>query len=123
MNVKSLYPIIVTDNPEETISFYEGLGFSRKHNMAAPAGPHVYVLNNGDMEIEIIENPKNGPMNFTPGLYGFRMNVNDIDEAFNELKEKGCTIVTPPIETAVGKNMMIRDDQGINITLIQHIKK
>ncbi len=123
MKTNSLYPIIVSDNPEKTIEFYKTLGFEQKHDAVTLKGSHVYVLNNGDMELEVVEQVKGGPADMPVGMYGMRMNVSDIDEAFKELQEKGCTIVAPPFETSVGKNMLIKDNNGINITLIQHIKK
>jgi len=121
MNVNSLYPTIVTENPEQTIRFFNNFGFEQKHDAHTLFNSHVYILSNGDMEIEIVEQLKDSPISLPLGLFGLRMNVKDIDEAYNELKEKGCTIVRPPFETALGKNMMLQDEQGINITLIQHI--
>jgi len=123
MKTKSLYPIIVSEQPEKAIQFYKILGFEQKHDAVTLKGSHVYVLNNGDMEIEIVERVPGGPVEMPVGMFGMRMNVSDIDEAFKELQEKGCTIVTPPFETSVGKNMMVRDADGVTITLIQHIKK
>jgi len=121
MKVKSLYPIIVSDNPERTIRFYKSLGFDLKHDAYTPAKNHIYVLSNGDMEIEIDELTDDGLLPMTPGLYGFRMNVDDIDNAYSELKENGWKIVLPPTEIGVGKGMAIQDDQGVNINLIKHI--
>lgn len=127
MDVKSLYPIIVTDNPEQTIRFYENLGFELRQDSQTLMNSRVYVLVNNDiyddMEIEVVEAPKDGPMKLTPGLYGFRMNVADIDEAYENLKASGCTIIMPPTETAAGRNMLIKDEQGINIILVQYDKE
>jgi len=123
MKVNSLYPTIVSEHPEETIAFYKNLGFDVKHDAVTLKGGHVYVLSCDEMELEIVEGRKDGPVALPAGLYGLRMNVSDIDAAYEELKEKGCTVIVPPFETTVGKNMMIRDDQGITISLVQHIKK
>jgi len=122
MKVKSLYPIIISENPKETISFYGNLGFGIKHDFVAENGHHVYVINNDDMEIEIIEGGGENPM-FPKGLLGFRMNVSDIDEAYKELKENGNEIVMTPVESEMAKGMIVHDDQGIHITIMQHIKK
>jgi len=121
MKVKSLYPIIASENPAETIEFYKKLGFEIKHDAVTKMGSHVYVLNCGDLEIEVMETVSNGPVTINAGLYGFRMNVNDIEAAAEELKQEGATIIAGPIETANGKNLLIKDSQGINITLIEHI--
>jgi len=121
MKVKSLYPTIVSENIEKALDFYKGLGFTVKHTVTTKANTHVYVLSCDDAEFELME--KVEQLNITPGLYGIRMNVDSIDEALNELKEKGYEIVAGPIETPSGKNLLIKDGDGNNITLIQHIKK
>jgi len=121
MKVKSLYPIVASEKPEETIEFYKNLGFEIKHDAITKMGSHVYVLNCGDLEIEVMQAVSGGPVTIPAGLYGFRMNVDDIDAAAEELKQKGATIVAGPIETNVGKNLILKDNQGINITLVQHI--
>jgi len=121
MKVKSLYPTIISDNPEETIKFYEKLGFEKKHDALTNMGSHVYVLNNEDLEIEIVEYIKDYKIPLTPGLHSLRMNVSDIEEAYKEFQASGVKIIKPPFETSVGKNLFVKDDQGINITLVEHI--
>jgi len=123
MKVKSMYPIIVSENPEKTIEFYATLGFEKKHDLTTKLGSHVYVIANGELEMEIMEAVSDGPAPITKGLYGFRMNVDDIDAATESVKKNGGTIVAGPFETAVGKNLMAKDADGNNITLMQHIKK
>jgi len=123
MKVKSLYPIIAADKPEETIAFYKNLGFEVKHDATTKMGSHVYVLSNGELEIEVMESVSGGPVTVPAGFYGFRMNVDDIDEAGEVIKQAGATVIAGPIETNVGKNLFIKDNQGIDITLVQHIKK
>jgi len=125
MKVKSLYPIIAADNPQETIEFYKNLGFEIKHDATTKMGTHIYVLSCDDLEIEVMEtiSEGKGPVTIPAGLYGFRMNVDDIEAATEELKQKGATIIAGPIETESGINLLLKDNQGINITLIKHIKK
>jgi len=123
VKVKSMYPIIVTENPEKTLEFYEALGFTKKHDLPTKPGTHVYVVANGDMEMEIMESIDNGPASMPAGLYSLRMNVDDLDAAAELVKQKGGTIVAGPFETFVGKNLMIKDADGNDIIFIQHIKK
>jgi len=124
MKVNSLYPIIVSENPEKEIQFYQMLGFEKKHDVVTELGSHVYVLSNGDLEMEIMEQVINGPLDMPVGAYGMRMNVPDIEEAYQELQEKGYTVMCPPIETKTGnRNLFVKDADGVNITLVQHIKK
>ena len=48
------------------------------------------------------------------------MNVDDIEEAFEELKKEGCTIVAGPVDNNNGRALLIKDNNGIDITLIEH---
>jgi len=123
MKVKSLYPTIVSENPEKIMEFYKTLGFEKKHDLTTQVGGHVYVVANGDLEIEIMEAVDNGPISLPTGIYGLRMNVDDMDVAIETLKQNGGTIMAGPFETPISKNLMAKDVDGNNITLIQHIKK
>lgn len=123
MKVKSMYPIIVSENPEKTMEFYATLGFTKKHDLITKMGTHVYVVANEDLEMEIMEAVSNGPAPITAGLYGFRMNVDDIDAAAETVKKNGGTIIAGPFEVETAKNLMVKDADGNNITMMQHIKK
>lgn len=123
MKVKSMYPSIVSENPEKTMEFYETLGFTKKHDLTTTVGSHVYVIANEDLEMEIMEAVKNGPIPIPVGIYGLRMNVDDIDAAIETIKQNGGTIIAGPFETPTSKNLMVKDVDGNNITLMQHIKK
>jgi len=123
MKVKSMYPIIVSENPAKTMEFYATLGFTKKHDLTTKMGSHVYVIANDDLEMEIMEEVSNGPAPITAGLYGFRMNVDDIDATAEAVKQNGGTIIAGPFETEVSKNLLAKDADGNNITFMQHIKK
>jgi len=125
MKTRSLYPIIVTAKVDETIKFYsEVFDYSVKHDGVTKTGGRVIVLANpDDLEIELIEQMEGGPISLPEGLYGFRINVANMDDAISELNEKGAQIIAGPFETANGRNLMIKDSNGINITLIEHNRK
>jgi len=123
MKVNSMYPVIVSDNPEKTMEFYETLGFTKKHDLTTGMGSHVYIIANGDLEIELMESVNDGPWIYPAGIYGFRMNVEDIDAAVETFKQNGGTILAGPIEAATSKMLIVKDVDGNNITLMQHIKK
>ncbi len=122
MKVKSMYPVIVSENPEKTMEFYETLGFTKKHDLTTNMGSRVYIIANGDLEIELMEAVKDGPYKYPAGLYGFRMNVDDINVAVETFKQNGGTILAGPIDAATSKLLIVQDVDGINITLMQHIK-
>jgi len=123
MKVKSMYPSIVSENVEKTMGFYAALGFTKKHDLTTTLGSHVYVIANEDIEIEIIEAVNNGPIPIPTGLYGLRMNVDDIDSAVETFKQNGGTLVAGPFDTIGSKNLFTKDVDGNNLTFIQHINK
>jgi len=125
MKVKSLYPILVVEDLEAAKGFYCGtMGFQVKHDLTRKDGGHVLVLcNEQGLEIEVMEQSKSDAMHFETGLYGLRINVDNIETAMEELKAQGCEILTGILDTEVSKNLLIRDKNGVNITLMQHIKK
>jgi len=123
MKVTSTYPIIVSDNPEKTMEFYATLGFEKKHDLTTNMGSHVYIIANENLEIELMESVNNGPYSYPAGLYGFRMNVDDIDVAVETFQKNGGTIIAGPIEAATSKILIVKDIDGINLTIMQHNKK
>jgi len=123
MKVTSMYPVLVSENPEKIMEFYETLGFTKKHDITTGMGSHVYIIANGDSEIELMEAVNDGPYQYPAGLYGFRMNVDDIDVAVETFKKNGGTILAGPIDAATSKLLIVKDVDGNNITIMQHIKK
>jgi len=123
MKVKSMYPVIVSDNPEKTMAFYATLGFEKKHDLTTNMGSRVYILANEELEIELMESVYDGPYIYPAGLYGFRMNVDDIDVAVEAFKQNGGTILAGPIDAATSKLLIVKDVDGNNITIMQHINK
>jgi len=125
MNVNSLYPIIVTDDLEASISFYcDRLGFHQKHDLTRIDQGHIIILNNDKgFEIELMQKPEKGPVKVEPGIIGLRMNVDSVEEAYAELKTQGCTIVSGIVDIPVGKILVVKDNTGTTITLMEHKKK
>lgn len=121
MKINSLYPIIVSDNAEKTMEFYASIGFTTKHVTPTTNGTNVYIVANGDLEMEIMEFTENTPSPMPVGLYGFRMNVDDLDAAVETFKQNGGTIVAGPFENEWTKLYMVKDVDGNNITLMKHI--
>lgn len=127
MKTKNFYSIIVAKDYEKTIEFYETLGFSKKHEVSRPFGKVCVIENEAGALLEIMQQtsedtPKELQMK-EPGFVGMRTNVDDIEAAIEEFKAIGATIITGPIEMSVGRGAIIRDPNGVQITVIQHIKK
>jgi len=130
MKTKSLYPILVSEDIEATIKFYSTFfdyTVKHDHKPTVAADAHVMVLSNpnGD-EIELIEKTAGSPPSIlaaAPGILGLRINVDDIEEAKKEAEKNGCKFVSPIFDTDVGRNLLIEDNGGVHITLVQHIAK
>jgi len=125
MKVSLMHPIIASDNPEKTMEFYKALGFTTiKHATSTIGRDDVYVIASGDVEMEIMKAPKTslgGPL--PAGLYGLKMNVDDIDDAVETIKKNGGTINGGPFENEWTKVYLATDAEGINIVIVKHIKK
>jgi len=124
MKIKSLYPVIVVDNMENAVKFYtEVLGFSVKHQATRKDnGKVVVIANEQGLQIELMDKFNGGPVEVPHGLYGFRMNIDNAEEALKELDEKGVKVITS-LDTGLGKNIILRDADNVGITLMEHIKK
>lgn len=119
MKTKQYYTAIRTDKFEETVAFYENvLGFTVAHRINIP-NVRVFVMQNEEGgKIDIIETPG------VPGAFhALRTNVENLDDAIAECREKGCEIVAGPVEIATGRAIIIKDPNGILIDITQHIKK
>jgi len=123
MNISSVHPIIVTDNAEKTMEFYKALGFEKKHSTVMAADSPLYVIANGDVELEIMQTPKDFPYPVPTGLYGIRLNVDDLDAALETIKQNGGTVLDGPFDTEWTSCYAVKDADGVNLTILKHIKK
>jgi len=123
MNISSMHPIIITDDAEKTMAFYASLGFTTKHSSEMAAGSPVYVIAAGDVELEIMQTPKDMPVPMPAGLYGIRINVDDMDAALEAVKKSGGTIVGGPFDTEWTSVYAVKDADGNNVSIMKHIKK
>jgi len=123
MKISSVHPIIISDNTKKTLDFYAALGFEITHDSHTIMGGPVYVIRSGDVELEVMETPTNAPNPMPAGLYGIRINVDDLDAAVETFKQNGGTIVAEPLENEWSKVFIGKDADGINITLMKHIRR
>jgi len=123
MKISSMHPIIVTENAEKTMVFYAGLGFTTKHTTVMSADSPLYIIANGDVELEIMQVPKDKPVPMKNGLHGIRFNVEDLDAAVEAVKQSGGTVLGGPFDTEWTSVYAVKDADGNDITLLKHIKK
>jgi len=123
MEISSLHPILISDNTEKILEFYASLGFVKKHTSITDFGSPVYIIANGDAEIEIMESPKNAHFPMPNGFYGLRINVDDLDAAVEAIKQTGGTILAGPLETPYSQVFAVQDSDGNYLTIMKHIRK
>ncbi len=123
MKVTSVHPIIVSDNAEKLMAFYANLGFTTKHASTTTMEGPVYIIANGDVELEIMQTPENSPNPMPAGLYGLRINVDDVEAAVEAFKQNGGTILAGPFGNEWTKLYVAKDADGVNVTIMQHIRK
>ena len=104
---------------EESVAFYRDvLGFwvDSRYELG-PTGRITLMQGEGGAMVELIEND-----DFEVGLYSVGMDVDDLNKALVQIKEKGVKIIMEPVQTKVGSMAFIEDPNGVRIALIQHDK-
>jgi len=127
METKGFCTAIVTEDYEKTLEFYTGLmGFKEIHHVDVPTG-RICVIENGAgsrleiMELKQVDLPE--PIKGKPGFKALRTNVSDLAAAVDEFNAAGAKIVFGPVNTSTGKAVIVEDPNGVQITVMQHIKK
>ena len=116
---------ITTGNLEKTISFYTNiLGFKMKERkqMDRPPLEEIDYLTLGDTMIEILAVKDPAPLATQPWQVGYRMmalEVDDMEETVEYLKNKGVEITRGPVTMGKSKRAEIKDPNGISIELRQ----
>ncbi len=129
MKITGFMPQIITKEPEKVIATFEALGFERAHNKTGDTEfefSSVVMKRQKDgsddvFRIEIISAPTN---DLPRDLTSIRINVDDLDAAYELLKSKGFT--EPP---GFGKNstpssryIYMASPSGALFDICQHLK-
>lgn len=124
MKITSFNPLIVTKDAENVIKLFESLGFERRHSIDANTGKEDFTsvrLKNAEGFYVDVANVESVPRDMTL----IRMNVDDFDEAYKFLTERGFTNPKggKTVETETNKSMMMVSPSGFAFDLCQHIKE
>lgn len=126
MKITSFDPMIITKDQESLVALFEALGFERRHQKSGINDTDInsirmrYVNEDGKtFHVDIVSAPV--PRDIT----SIRMNVDNFDEAFTMLKEKGLinTQGDKITETGTSKSTMMASPSGFTITVAEHIKE
>ena len=124
MKITSFNPLIVTNNAEGTIKLYEELGFESRHNITVQSGgkdiTNVRMKDGNGFYVDVSQ--VDGMQH---DLTLIRMNVDDFDEAYKFLLDRGFRNSKPDdqtVDTRTNKSAMMISPSGFAFDLCQHIK-
>ena len=123
MKITTFNPLIVTKDAGPVIALFETLGFEKRHNIEANTGTtdfnSVRMRDANGFHVDIANIP-NIPQDMTL----IRMNVDDFDEAYRFLTERGFTNPRggQTVDTKSNKSCMMKSPSGFAFDLCQHIK-
>ena len=130
MKITTFNPMILTKNPEETISLFESLGFERHHHKSdeteneeqSLAFSSVRMKDANGFYVDVCTADSD---RIERDLTIIRMNVDDFDKAAELLKKNGFreSKVVPSNYTSSSKYAFFVSPSGFIIDLIKHIKK
>ena len=126
MKITSFNPQIVTKDAESLIALFEALGFERRHKKTGINDAGItsvrmrYTSEDGKVfHVDIAESAR-VPRDIT----SIRMNVDDFDEAYRMLEEKGFKNAQGDriTNTGTSKSTMMVSPSGFPISVTEHIK-
>lgn len=127
MKITSFNPLIVTKDAEAAIALFEALGFERRHKKTGINGDDditsvrmKYTSEDGKVfHVDIAESAR-VPRDIT----SIRMNVDNFDEAFKILEEKGFKNAQGDriTDTGTSKSTMMVSPSGFSVSVTKHIK-
>ena len=126
MKITTFNPFIMTTQVDDTIKLFESLGFERRHTkegieIADREDSVIRMKDSNGNYIDILQTNVEADRD----TVGIRMNVDDFDEAYQTLLQRGFKNVygDETVDTKTSKVAMMISPSGFNISVIQHIKK
>ena len=122
MKITTFNPLIVSPKADEIVKLFEELGFEKRHEIKAGDNDEITSTRMKDAEGNYVDVAKT--RNTSRDLTLIRMNVDDFDEAYALLTEKGFKNPRgdKTIETKTNKSAMMISPSGFAFDLCQHFK-
>ena len=125
MNITSFNPFISTAHPEEAVNLFKELGFEKRHTkegieIADRDDTVIRMKDANGFYIDILKTDAS----LSQDTVGIRMNVDNFEEAYKMLLEKGFKNMygDETVKTGSSKAAMMVSPSGFSICIIQHIK-
>lgn len=107
--------VLSTENLDESIDFYQGLGFTLKFR----DGAHYAALDGGSVTIALatsLDHP-------LPGKVVVGIRTDDVDAAAAAIEAAGGAIVKAPYDDAHERRAVVYDNQGNGLVLYQPLPR
>ncbi len=125
MKITAFNPFISTTNSDEVVSLFGELGYERRHTkkgieIADRDDTVIRMKDENGFYVDILK-PETEQ---TGDMVGIRMNVDNFDEAYKMLGERGFKNLygDETVNTGSSKAAMMVSPSGFTICIIQHIK-
>jgi lactoylglutathione lyase len=119
MKISVQYTTMIVKSLTESVTFYRDvLGFSEGYHVDFPVGGITIMKSPQGACVELIEAPQ-----FEVGLYSIGTDVDNLDEAIEQLKNKGYEPIGEIAKTTVGRQIFVKDPNGVRICLIEHTEE
>ena len=122
MKITAFNPLIVSKDPESIIKLFEEFGFEKKHLKEEIDGRDITstVLQDANGNHVDVAKSTIVPQDLTM----IRMNVDDFDETYKYLIERGFRNAQGDhvVDTGSSKSAMMISPSGFAFDLVQHIK-
>ena len=125
MKITTFNPMIVTSDAESVIALFEALGFERRHKKTGINDSDIesvrmrYTGEDGKVfHVDVASAP------VQKDITTIRMNIDNFDEAYKMLEEKGFKNSQGDkiTETGSSRSTMMMSPSGFPINITQHIK-
>ena len=125
MKITSFYPFIVTVKLDEVMGQFEALGFERAHEKDGINGnfKDVVMKNQDGFKVDVLSVDKIADSD-SDAILGIRMNVDDFDEAYKFLTDRGFKNLQGDkvSDTGTSKATLMVSPSGFFFDLAEHIK-
>lgn len=121
MKITSLYPIYYSypEHLEEDAHALEDFGFFIKHHYEVGLEQGYVLENENGNRIDVFTYPK---IDSPRGLFGFRVNVDNLDDAIKYAKSYNYTMSTDIIEGENNRSIFMLSQSNIRCFVIEHKK-
>ena len=115
MKYKLKLATIIAEDIDESISFYRDiLGFEMVERFYNETGGLVLMQSPEGAAVELIDSKS-----FKTGFWSIGMEVDDFEEAIEDLRAKGCKFIWEPQTLPLGKLAAIEDPNGVQVVVLK----